>query len=96
MLCIFVKIFFKMDAKVTLSFNKDVIESAKKYAEKNNVSLSRLTETLLSKIVNKEINYLEDYPISDWVNVVAEGEVEYITDAKKKKNLKNEFFASKK
>ena len=85
-----------MDSKITLSFDKEVITSAKKYAQENNISLSRLTETLLSKIVNKDIENLEDYPISDWVSVVAEGEVEYVTKAKKKKNLKDEFFASKK
>ena len=33
-----------MDTKVTLSFNETVINKAKKYAEKNNISLSRLVE----------------------------------------------------
>ena len=33
-----------MDAKITLSFNKSVIERAKEYADKNNISVSRLTK----------------------------------------------------
>ena len=33
-----------MDAKITLSFNKSVIERAKVYADKNNISVSRLTK----------------------------------------------------
>ena len=62
-----------MDAKVTLSFNKSVIEKAKKYADENNISLSRLTEFLLSKVTSKKYQSLEDLPISDWVSVVGEG-----------------------
>ncbi len=45
-----------MDAKITLSFDKSVITKAKRYAEDNNISLSRLTEFLL-KIMNAE-NFL--------------------------------------
>ncbi|MEP7253328.1 MAG: DUF6364 family protein, partial [Ginsengibacter sp.] len=37
-----------MDNKVTLSFDESVISRAKKYAEKNNISLSRLIEFLLN------------------------------------------------
>jgi len=32
-----------MDVKITLSFDKEVIKNAKKFALKNNISLSRLT-----------------------------------------------------
>ncbi|MEO7049053.1 MAG: DUF6364 family protein [Ferruginibacter sp.] len=85
-----------MDAKITLSFNKSVIESAKEYADKNNVSLSRLTEFLLSKVTSGSYKSLEDLPISDWVGMVSEGEVEYQTKARKNKDLKNEYFKSKK
>jgi len=85
-----------MDAKITLSFDKNIIDKAKAYADKNNISLSRLTEFLLSKIVNKQYHSLEDLPISDWVSAVAEGAVEYETKAKKKRDLKDEFFNSKK
>jgi hypothetical protein len=85
-----------MDSKVTLSFNSAVIEHAKQYAAENNISLSRLTEMLLSKVTSKNYASLEDYPISDWVSIVSEGEVEYITTPKSKKKLKEEFFKNKK
>lgn len=85
-----------MDAKITLSFNKTVIEQAKKYADDNNISLSRLTEFLLSKVTSKKHKSLEDLPISDWVSVVAEGAVEYQTKSRKNKDLKNEYLKSKK
>ena len=77
-----------MDSKITLSFNADVIENAKQYAAENSISLSRLTEMLLSKVTSKNYASLEDYPISDWVNIVSEGGVEYITASKSKKKLK--------
>jgi hypothetical protein len=85
-----------MDAKITLSFNKTVIDKAKDFADENNISLSRLTEFLLSKVVSGHYNSLEDLPISDWVSVVSEGQVEYETKARKNRDLKNEFFKSKK
>ena len=85
-----------MDAKITLSFNKTVIDKAKDFADENNISLSRLTEFLLSKVVSGHYTSLEDLPISDWVSVVSEGQVEYETKARKNRDLKNEFFKSKK
>ena len=85
-----------MDAKITLSFNKSVIEKAKEYADRNNISLSRLTEFLLSKVTSSTHKSLEDLPISDWVFMVSEGEVEYQTKARKNKDLKKEYFKSKK
>jgi Family of unknown function (DUF6364) len=85
-----------MDAKVTLSFDERVIKKAKNYAENNNISLSRLTEFLLRKVTSNPYQSLEDLPISDWVNIVAEGEVVYQTKAKKNKDLKAEYFKSKK
>lgn len=63
-----------MDAKVTLSFNEEVIRKAKKYAADNNISLSRLIEYLLTKATAKEYKSLEDFPIADWVSQIAEGE----------------------
>lgn len=38
-----------MDAKLTLSLDKKVIEQAKKYAKKKNISLSKLIESYLNK-----------------------------------------------
>lgn len=86
-----------MDTKLTLSFNQDVVARAKKYAAENNISLSRLIEHLLTQITAKEYKSLEDFPISDWVSMVAEGEVEYKKTVKAdRKASKDEYFSSKK
>lgn len=86
-----------MDCKITLSFDESVILKAKKYAQENNVSLSRLVEFLLKKITSSNYETMEDYPISDWVMMVAEGDAEYQTSKKRsRKASKEEFFKSKK
>ncbi len=86
-----------MDNKVTLSFDESVITRAKRYAEKNNISLSRLIEFLLNKVTANNYTSLEDFPISDWVKQVAEGEAVYETKAKRtRKAAKAEYFKSKK
>ena len=56
-----------MDAKITLSFNEDIIGKAKRFADANNISLSRLTEFLYSKITSGNYTQLEDLPIADWL-----------------------------
>ena len=85
-----------MDAKITLSFDKQVIEKAKLFAESQNISLSRLMELLLDKITSKQYASLEDLPVSDWVNLVAEGAATYNTKPKKRASLKEEFYTKKK
>jgi len=85
-----------MDAKITLSFDATVIERAKKFAEKQNISLSRLTEYLYDKITHQSYTNLEDLAIADWVNKVAEGKVEYKTKKRGRKSLRNEFLKSRK
>jgi Family of unknown function (DUF6364) len=84
-----------MDAKVTLSFDASVIGKAKQFAEENNISLSRLTEFLLRKATTGHYKSLEDFPVSDWVSVVSEGQAEYITKPRKNKELKAEYFKSR-
>lgn len=44
-----------MQSKLTLSMNSKVIETAKKYAEKKGVSLSKLVEEYFSKITAQKI-----------------------------------------
>ncbi len=83
----------EMDTKLTLSFDQEVVTKAKKYAADHNISLSRLIEHLLTQVTSNEYKSLEEYPISDWVSMVAEGEVEY---KKTSKSSKDEFFSSKK
>ncbi|MGW8122866.1 DUF6364 family protein [Roseivirga echinicomitans] len=82
-----------MDAKVTLSFDQEVIKSAKAFAESNNISLSRLTEFLYRQITSNEFKSIENLPIADWVNAVAEGEVEYHT--KPRKISKSDYYERK-
>ncbi|SER79292.1 DUF6364 family protein [Pedobacter rhizosphaerae] len=86
-----------MDAKLTLSFNKEVVDRAKQYAAEQNISLSRLIEHLLTQVTAKPYPSLEDFPISDWVQMVSEGEVEYKkTPPPSRKSSKEDFFSSKK
>ena len=86
-----------MDSKLTLSFDEEVVNKAKKYAAENNISLSRLVEHLLKQVTSTEYKTLEDYPIADWVNMVAEGEIEYKKAGKaSRKSAKDEFFSAKK
>jgi hypothetical protein len=84
-----------MDSKVTLSFDENVINEAKRFAEENNVSLSRLTEFLYRKMTSKHYKSLEDLPIADWVSMVSEGQAEYLTKPKSRKKLRDEYFKSK-
>lgn len=85
-----------MDAKITLSFNEDVISKAKKFADTHDISLSRLTEFLYHKITSGHYQSLEELPLADWVNKLAEGETTYHTKARSRKALKNEYFKSRK
>jgi hypothetical protein len=84
-----------MDAKITLSFDEQIINRAKKFADDNNISLSRLTEFLLTKVTNSSYKSLDELPVSDWVNMVSEGEVAYVRTPKSRKALKNEFYQNK-
>jgi hypothetical protein len=86
-----------MDNKITLSFDETIITKAKKYAENNNISLSRLIEFLLKKVTSNNYTSLEDFPISEWVSQVAEGEAVYQTKSRRtRKAAKAEYFKSKK
>lgn len=85
-----------MDVKITLSFDEAVVLKAKEFSERHHISLSRLTEHLLRKVTSSYTVDLEDLPVSDWVNMVSEGAVEYKKTPPSKKKMKEEFFASKK
>jgi hypothetical protein len=85
-----------MDNKVTLSFDEEVIRSAKEYAASHNISLSRLVEILLRRTTMEQYRSLEDIPIADWVREISEGTIEYRTRPRSRKESKNEFFSSKK
>jgi hypothetical protein len=86
-----------VDAKVTLSFNEAVINKAKKFAEANNISLSRMIEFLLQKVTSSNYQSMEDFPISDWVQQLAEGEAVYQTSKRRtRKASKEQFYKSRK
>ena len=84
-----------MDSKITLSFNASIIHKAKHFAETNNISLSRLTEFLLSKAISKQYISLDEMPVSNWIHELQEGKVEYKTRQKSNKELKSEFYVKK-
>jgi antitoxin component of RelBE/YafQ-DinJ toxin-antitoxin module len=77
-----------MDAKITLSFDAEVISNAKQYAEQHGISLSRLTEILLRKLVSGQYGHIEEFPVADWVTMAAEGEAEYISRPRSNKKLR--------
>jgi len=85
-----------MDAKITLSFDAAIIEKAKHYADSQGISLSRLTEILLRKATFGGYQEIEDIPVAKWVQSVSEGEAEYITTPRKRKDMKEEYYKSKK
>jgi hypothetical protein len=85
-----------MDAKITLSFNEDIITKAKQFADSQNISLSRLTEFLYSQITNGGYKTLEELPVAQWVSQVAEGKAKYQTKARSRKALKSEYYRSRK
>lgn len=84
-----------MDAKLTLSLDNEIINNAKLFAEKHNISLSRLTEFLYRRLSENSYKNLEELPIADWVLEVAEGQAEYKSKPKPAKKLRNEYFETK-
>ena len=85
-----------MDAKITLSFDKNIINKAKAFAESQHISLSRLTEFLYHQITSGQYKTLEEIPISDWVHELAEGKATYKTKAQNRESLKSSFYKAKK
>ena len=86
-----------MDAKITLSFNEAIINKAKKFAEANNISLSRMIEFLLQKITSSHYQSMEEFPISEWVQQISEGQAVYQTSKKRtRKASKEAFYKSRK
>ncbi len=85
-----------MDFKITLAFDSKVIANAKAFAKQNKISLSRLTEYIYSQLTSNDYKTLEDLPIADWIDQVAEGEAEYTRFNDKNSSKKKEFFESRK
>jgi hypothetical protein len=86
-----------MDAKITLSFNRDVISRAKVLCDELGISLSRFTEIIYMKALEHGTSLtIEELPVSNWVLQLAEEQATYVTKRKNRKQLKNEFFKSHK
>ncbi len=85
-----------MDAKVTLSFDEAIVSRAKRFAEKNNISLSRLVEFLLQKTTAENYAELENLPISEWVSIVSEGEAVYQTKKRGRRAIRSAYYSSRK
>lgn len=84
-----------MDSKITLSFDQKVIEKVKEFASEQNISLSRLTEFLYAQITSGYYKTLDEMPVADWINILAEGQAEYKKNPSSKKS-ESTYFDSKK
>lgn len=74
-----------MDAKLTLKLDKEVIDRAKEYASSQNRSLSRLIESYLKSLINKEYQQsVSDAEISPYVKSLKTG-VNVLADIDQKK-----------
>lgn len=83
-----------MDTKLTLNFDSTVIEKAKAFAESRGISLSRLTEYLYRQVTSGNYISIDDFPIADWVNQVAEGKAVY--KKRSRKSIKDEYYSTRK
>lgn len=52
-----------MDKKLTLSLSGNIIDIAKKYAQANNISLSKLIESYLATLMKREKKEIELTPL---------------------------------
>jgi len=75
-----------MDVKLTLKLNEKVIERAKKYAVSRKLSLSRLVESYLDSLTQKE---KEEFEISPFVKSISTGNS--IPDNVDDKDLRKEY-----
>ncbi len=62
-----------MDAKLTLKLDKSVIDRAKNYASLHNRSLSRLIESYLQSLVEKDESLSDENEISPFVKSMKSG-----------------------
>lgn len=60
-----------MNAKLTLSLDKEVIEQAKAYAKEQGISLSKMLENYLKIMVSKEPEDKKEIEISPFVKSLA-------------------------
>ena len=74
-----------METKLTLKLERDVIESAKKYAEKNNKSLSRLVEDFFRNMVYENNSSVKYPPLIEKLSgVISEKDLEKLSQEDEK------------
>lgn len=80
-----------MDTKLTLKLDKFVIEQAKEYASSQNRSLSRIIESYLKSLINREnLTDVNDIKISPFVKSISTG-VKIPADLDYKSEIFNHF-----
>jgi hypothetical protein len=70
-----------MDTKLTLRLNKTIIEKAKIYAHRHNISLSRMVETYLDSMTEPKADLPEITPLVESLS----GVIQYSSDMDYKK-----------
>jgi hypothetical protein len=83
-----------MEIKITLCFDESIIKAGR-YVKANKVKSSQLIEFLLQKVTALESVSMEDYPISAWVNQLAEGPIVYQAQQKSRKISTAEYYKSR-
>lgn len=66
-----------MNSKLTLKLNKNVIDSAKKYAKKRNASLSKMVEKYFMTLVEKKRGKKEYTPLVEELSGVINLDIEF-------------------
>lgn len=61
-----------MDTKLTLRLDRNVIERAKSYAKKHNISLSRLIESYLDSVTSQKSKQVEITPLVEKLSGIIE------------------------
>ncbi|MBS1917340.1 MAG: hypothetical protein JST87_13765 [Bacteroidetes bacterium] len=84
-----------MDAKITLSFDAQVIKKAKQLANDSGLSLSRYMEVMLRYAADTKYNSIEEMPISAWVMDISKGKGVYPSKKRTRAQLKKNFFESR-
>ncbi|MDO9634060.1 MAG: DUF6364 family protein [Paludibacter sp.] len=65
-----------MNTKLTLNLNKSIIDEAKSYAKKNNVSLSKLIENYLNSLTTSKKKTTRISPLVESLTGIISSEVD--------------------
>ena len=66
----------KMNTKLTLNLDKSIIEEAKSYAKKNNVSLSKLIENYLNSLTKTSKEGIKVSPLVESLTGIISSEID--------------------